>query len=53
MTGHCSLCEVEEECGYLFKPCDCCNQRKFVAKSSSPIEAKLTKLPKKEPDKSC
>ena len=29
MNGHCSSCPVESECGYPYKPTDCCNQRKF------------------------
>jgi hypothetical protein len=32
MNGHCSTCPVEEDCGYAYKPCDCCNQRKFKPK---------------------
>ena len=29
MNGHCSTCDVEKQCGYQYKPCDCCNYRKF------------------------
>jgi hypothetical protein len=32
MNGHCSTCPVEKDCGYQYKPCDCCNQRKFKPK---------------------
>lgn len=29
MNGHCSSCPVESQCGYPYKPTDCCDQRKF------------------------
>lgn len=29
MNGHCSTCDVEKQCAYKYKPCDCCNYRKF------------------------
>jgi len=32
MNGHCSTCDVEDKCAYPYKPCDCCNYRKFVKK---------------------
>ena len=32
MNGHCSTCDVEADCGYAYKPCDCCNYRKFKSK---------------------
>ena len=32
MNSHCGICDVEKECGYQYKPCDCCNYRKFVPK---------------------
>ena len=38
MNGHCSTCDVEKECGYPYKPCDCCNYRKFRPKQAE-IEA--------------
>lgn len=25
----CQSCDVEKECGYQYKPCDCFNYRKF------------------------
>lgn len=31
MNGHCSTCDIEKMCGYQYKPCDCCNYRKFKA----------------------
>ena len=30
MNGHCSTCDVEARCGYPYKPCDCCDYRKYV-----------------------
>jgi len=29
MNSHCGICDVESQCGYEYKPCDCCNYRKF------------------------
>lgn len=29
MNSHCDVCDVEQLCGYEYKPCDCCNYRKF------------------------
>ena len=46
MNGHCSTCDVEKQCGYQYKPCDCCNYRKF--KPLPPTEAKVIQFPKKE-----
>lgn len=34
----CILCEVESQCGYEYKPCDCFQQRKFKPKDSTVIE---------------
>lgn len=28
----CMFCEIEDECGYEYKPCDCVHQRKFKPK---------------------
>lgn len=28
-NSHCSVCDVEKDCHYPYKPCDCCNYRKF------------------------
>lgn len=36
MNGHCSTCDVEQECGYKYKPCDCCNYRKFTPINPQP-----------------
>lgn len=33
MNGHCGICDVEQECGYEYKPCDCCGYRKFKPKA--------------------
>lgn len=29
MNGRCQTCDVEAECGYPYKPTECCNYRKF------------------------
>ncbi len=29
MNGRCETCDVEKQCGYEYKPCDCCDYRKF------------------------
>lgn len=29
MNGHCETCDVEAQCGYPYKPTECCNYRKF------------------------
>jgi len=29
MNSNCTSCDVEKQCGYQYKPCDCCNYRKF------------------------
>lgn len=39
MNSHCGICDVEKECGYQYKPCDCCNYRKFVPKEPPKREA--------------
>ena len=36
MNGHCSTCDVEHLCFYQYKPCDCCNYRKFTEQQSLP-----------------
>ena len=33
MNGHCRTCKIESECGYEYKPTDCCDYRKFKPKS--------------------
>ena len=37
MNSHCSVCDVEQQCGYQYKPCDCCNYRKFTPKLPQPL----------------
>lgn len=32
MNGNCQTCDVEKDCDYEYKPCDCCNYRKFKPK---------------------
>lgn len=29
MNGRCQSCDLEQECGYPYKPTECCNYRKF------------------------
>ena len=36
MNGHCSTCDVEAQCGYKYKPCDCAGYRKFTPKTEDP-----------------
>jgi hypothetical protein len=41
-NGHCSTCDVEKQCAYEYKPCDCCGYRKFKAKEEpKPVVLKL------------
>lgn len=32
MNGSCNTCPVESDCGYEYKPTDCCDQRKLKDK---------------------
>ena len=32
MNGNCQTCDIEYRCGYEYKPCDCCNYRKYRPK---------------------
>ena len=32
MNSHCGICDVEKQCGYQYKPCDCRDYLKFVPK---------------------
>jgi hypothetical protein len=41
VSGHCNSCYLEPECGYPYKPCDCCNYRKFRPKDRQPVSAKV------------
>lgn len=45
MNSNCKTCDVEQECGYEYKPCDCCNYRKFKPKPPQP--AQVIPLPAK------
>jgi len=38
MNGNCDTCDVEANCAYQYKPCDCANYRKFRPK---PIEQRV------------
>ena len=51
MNSHCDYCDVEAKCGYEYKPCDCCNYRKFVPKPEPVVEAQVIQFPKKEQPK--
>jgi hypothetical protein len=31
MNGNCSTCNIEKQCGYQYKPCDCRDYMKFKA----------------------
>lgn len=42
MNGNCKTCDVEDQCAYEYKPCDCCNYRKFKMKVVVP---ELTEKP--------
>ena len=48
MNSNCNYCDVEAKCAYPYKPCDCCNYRKFVPKAPPITEAKIIKFPVKE-----
>ena len=45
MNGHCETCDVEKQCAYEYKPCDCCNYRKF--KPKPPQSAQVIPFPAK------
>lgn len=47
MNGHCSTCDVEKECGYKYKPCDCCDYRKFTQKEPEQQKAQVIRFPEK------
>lgn len=38
MNGNCKTCNVEQQCAYEYKPCDCCNYRKFKPKPPQPAQ---------------
>lgn len=48
MNSNCSVCDVEQECGYEYKPCDCCNYRKFKPKPTPTHNAQVIQFPRKE-----
>lgn len=41
MNSNCNSCDAEADCAYEYKPCDCCNYRKFVPKPVVPTEAEI------------
>lgn len=47
MNGNCKTCDVEPQCGYLYKPCDCCNYRKFKPKEPEQQTAQVIQFPTK------
>ncbi len=42
MNSHCEICDIEDRCGYEYKPCDCCNYRKFKPKADNGANAKAS-----------
>lgn len=40
MNGRCETCDLEPACGYEYKPCDCCDFRKFKPRKISLAEAR-------------
>jgi hypothetical protein len=38
MNGNCNTCDIEDQCGYEYKPCDCCDYRKFKPKLPQPAQ---------------
>jgi hypothetical protein len=34
MNSHCGICDRDSQCGYEYKPCDCCDYRKFKQKGT-------------------
>jgi len=46
MNGNCNTCDVEKQCAYEYKSCDCCNYRKF--KPMPQPTAQVIEFPKKE-----
>lgn len=46
MNSYCDYCDVEDKCDYLYKPCDCCNYRKFTPKPEPVNETKVIQFPK-------
>lgn len=51
MNSHCSVCDVEKKCGYEYKPCDCCNYRKFKPIQAEQPVAKVIPFPKQSKEK--
>ncbi len=47
MNSHCSVCDVEKDCAYPYKPCDCCNYRKFKPKEPEPVKAQVLPFPQR------
>ena len=51
MNSNCNSCDVEKDCAYPYKPCDCCNYRKFVQKEPELVKAEVIQFPIKKEDK--
>lgn len=47
MNRTCDSCDVEKQCGYEYKPCDCANYRKFKEKPAQMQTAKVIQFPVK------
>tara|TARA_R110000868_G_scaffold90072_3_gene250259 strand:- start:4 stop:177 length:174 start_codon:yes stop_codon:yes gene_type:complete len=45
MNGNCKSCDVEKDCGYQYKPCDCFNYRKFKPKKPEQQTAQVIQFP--------
>lgn len=44
MNGNCQTCEIEKECGYPYKPCDCRDYLKFKPKEQPHQSAQVIQL---------
>lgn len=38
MNSNCNVCDVGKECSYRYRPCDCCDYRKFIPKPVAKLE---------------
>lgn len=47
MNGRCETCPAEQSCGYKYKPCDCCDQRKFTPKEEPKTTPELSEYGEK------
>lgn len=47
MNGNCQTCDVEHECDYQYKPCDCRDYLKFKPKEQPRQSAQVIQFPVK------